>query len=76
VQTLRRWWQQVGRLAYPEAERLLVCADAGGCNGDRVRAWKTELARLAAETGLQITVCHLGLPSGTESSIGCSARSR
>src|SRR5512132_375803 len=49
VQTLRRWWQQVGRLAYPRAERLLVCADAGGSNGYRVRAWKTELARLATE---------------------------
>ena len=52
VQTLRRWWQQVGRVAYPEATRLLVCADVGGSNGYRVRAWKTELARLAAETGL------------------------
>jgi Rhodopirellula transposase DDE domain len=63
VQTLRRWWQQVGSRSYPQADRLLVCADAGGSNGYRVRAWKTELARLAAETGLQITVCHL--PPGT-----------
>jgi Rhodopirellula transposase DDE domain len=63
VQTLRRWWQQVGRLAHPQADRLLVCADAGGSNGYRVRAWKAELARLAAETGLQVTVCHL--PPGT-----------
>jgi hypothetical protein len=63
VQTLRRWWQQVGRFADPKASRLLVCADAGGSNGYRVRAWKTELARLATETGLQITVCHL--PPGT-----------
>jgi Rhodopirellula transposase DDE domain len=63
VQTLRRWWQQVGSHADPQAERLLVCADAGGSNGYRVRAWKTELARLAAETGLAITVCHL--PPGT-----------
>jgi len=78
VQTLRRWWQQVGRFAYPEATRLLVCADAGRSNGDRVRAWKTGLARLATETGLQITVGHLppGPPSGTGSSIGCAARSR
>jgi len=53
----------VGRLAYPEATRLLVCADAGGSGGYRVRAWKTELARLAEETGLQVTVCHL--PPGT-----------
>jgi Rhodopirellula transposase DDE domain len=63
VATLRRWWQQVGSLAYPEASQLLVCADAGGSNGYRVRAWKTELARLATETGLAITVCHL--PPGT-----------
>jgi hypothetical protein len=63
VATLRRWWQQVGRLAYPKATRLLVCADAGGSSGYRVRAWRTELARLATETGLQITVCHL--PPGT-----------
>src|ERR687887_1964399 len=63
VATLRRWWQQVGSLAYPKAERLLVTADASGSNGYRVRAWKTELARLAAETGLQVTVCHL--PPGT-----------
>jgi Rhodopirellula transposase DDE domain len=63
VQTLRRWWEQVGRVAYPKAEQLLVTADAGGSYGCRVRAWKTELARLANETGLQITVCHL--PPGT-----------
>jgi hypothetical protein len=63
VATLGRWWSQVGRAAYPTAERLLVTADAGGSNGDRVRAWKTELARLAAQTGLAVTVCHF--PPGT-----------
>jgi Rhodopirellula transposase DDE domain len=63
VATLRRWWQQAGRTLYPNADRLLVCADAGGSNGYRVRAWKTELARFAAETGLQVTVCHF--PPGT-----------
>jgi transposase len=63
VATLRRWWQQAGRAAYPDADRLLVTADAGGSNGYRVRLWKTELARFAAETGLQVTVCHF--PPGT-----------
>jgi Rhodopirellula transposase DDE domain len=63
VATLRRWWQQVGSRSYPQADRLLVCADAGGSNGYRVRAWKTELARLAGEMGFQVTVCHL--PPGT-----------
>ena len=54
-----------GRLspAYPDASRLLITADGGGSNGYRTRLWKIELARLAAETGLIITVCHL--PPGT-----------
>ncbi len=63
VQTLRRWWTTVGRHRYPTTDRLLICADGGGSNGYRVRAWKVELAAFAAETGLTITVCHL--PPGT-----------
>ena len=63
VATLRRWWTQVGQVAYPNAKRLLISADAGGSNGYRVRLWKTELAQLATDTGLTITVCHY--PPGT-----------
>jgi hypothetical protein len=37
----------------------MITADAGGSNGYRARAWKTELVTLAVETGLQITVCYL-----------------
>lgn len=43
--------------------RLLITADAGGYNSYRYRVWKSELAALAAETGLAITVCHF--PPGT-----------
>ena len=63
VESIRRWWNQMGRDRFPEATRLLITADAGGSNGYRLRAWKVELARLAAETGLEITVCHY--PPGT-----------
>lgn len=63
VESIRRWWHDQGRTAYPRASRLLITADAGGSNGYRTRAWKLHLARLAAETGLTITVCHL--PPGT-----------
>lgn len=63
VNTIRSWWEQVGKRAYPVATRLLITADGGGSNGYRTRLWKTELAQLAAETGLQITVSHL--PPGT-----------
>ena len=63
VETIRRWWTSMGKPRFPEATRLLITADAGGSNGHRVRAWKKELARLADETGLEITVCHY--PPGT-----------
>jgi len=63
VESIRRWWWRMGKVRYPDATRLLITADAGGSNGYRVRAWKTELAALAAETGLAITVCHY--PPGT-----------
>jgi Rhodopirellula transposase DDE domain len=63
VESIRRWWTRVGAVAYPAATRLLVTADGGGSNGSRLRLWKTQLARLATETGLEITVVHL--PPGT-----------
>jgi hypothetical protein len=63
VEAVRRWWHTMGRPRFPEATKLLVTADAGGSNGHRVRLWKLELAKLAAETGLEITVCHY--PPGT-----------
>src|SRR5215470_1313287 len=63
VESVRRWWQRIGKDRYPAARRLLITADAGGSNGYRARAWKAGLAGLAAQTGLKITVCHF--PPGT-----------
>jgi hypothetical protein len=63
VESIRRWWTAAGRSEYPAARRLLITADAGGSNGYRTRAWKAQLAALAVETGLEITVCHF--PPGT-----------
>ena len=58
VETLRRWWREMGRAAYPGAERLLVTADGGGSNSSRSRSWKLELQGLADEAGLRVSVCH------------------
>jgi hypothetical protein len=63
AQSIRRWWESMGAKAYPEAKKLLITADSGGSNGARVRLWKVELQKLADETGLEISVCHL--PPGT-----------
>jgi hypothetical protein len=63
VSALRLWWQREGSFRYPGAKRLLVTCDAGGSNGYRCRLWKDQLAALAEETGLTITVLHF--PPGT-----------
>jgi len=63
LNSIRTWWATMGRAAYPHARRLLITADAGGSNGHRNRLFKARLAEFAAETGLEITVCHF--PPGT-----------
>jgi len=63
VESIRRWWNMMGRGTYPSARQLLITADSGGSNGSRVRLWKLELQNLADETGLEISVSHF--PPGT-----------
>src|SRR5664280_598419 len=63
VESIRRWWHELGAARYPGATRLLIPADCGGSNGARVRLWKRELQVLADELAIAITVCHL--PPGT-----------
>ena len=63
VEAIRRWWYSMGIARFPDATKLLITADGGGSNGHRVKLWKVELAKLAAETGLEITVAHY--PPGT-----------
>ena len=63
VESIRRWWYELGAARYPTATRLLITADCGGSNGVRLRLWKRELQTLADELGISIVVCHL--PPGT-----------
>jgi len=63
VESLRRWWRLDGKRHYRGTRRLLICADSGGSNGNRQRAWKLHLQALSDETGMAITVCHY--PPGT-----------
>ena len=63
VSTIRQWWRRMGQPQYKGATALYVTADGGGSNGARNRLWKSELQRLADDTGLTIHVSHL--PPGT-----------
>jgi hypothetical protein len=58
VESIRRWWQSMGKQLYPKAQGLLICADGGGSNSSRSRLWKAELQDLANEMKSEITVCH------------------
>jgi len=63
VESIRRWWQEMGKPRYPEAKQLLITADCGGSNSNRGRLWKLELQKLADELEMAISVCHF--PPGT-----------
>src|SRR5258708_4541597 len=59
VESIRRWWQSVGKGLYPTSKTLLILADGVGSNGASNRLWKKQLQQLATQTRLSITVCHL-----------------
>ena len=63
VESIKKWWYQVGRETYPEATSIYITADSGGSNGVRVKLWKVKLQELANELGLILKVSHF--PSGT-----------
>jgi hypothetical protein len=59
VNSIVRWWDMEGRVAYPRVKELLILADGGGGNGSRSRAWKANVQeKLCDRFGLTVTVCH------------------
>ena len=63
VETISRWWEQVGKTRYTNAKKLLITADGGGSNRSRNRLWKLALQKFADLSGLILYVCHF--PPGT-----------
>lgn len=63
VNSIRSWWNEMGKNNYENTPEILITADCGGSNGNRVRLWKVELQNLADETGMIVNVCHF--PPGT-----------
>ena len=63
VNSIRRWWNEMGQERFPRARELLITADGGGSNSHRSRLWKVSLQALADELGIRLFVCHF--PPGT-----------
>lgn len=59
VESIRRWWNNIGKKIYSGKKELLITSDGGGSNGVRNRLWKKELQQFSNETGLSITMTHL-----------------
>lgn len=63
VESIRRWWNEMGRINYPQASQLMITADGGGSNGSRLRLWKTQLQDFCNEIQIPIVMSHF--PPGT-----------
>jgi transposase len=63
VESIRRWWIEMGQPEYQKTKHLLITADGGGSNGYRRKLWKTEIQNFCNEFNLKVTICHL--PPGT-----------
>lgn len=58
VSSIKKWWNNFGRVYYPYATAILITADGGGSNGVKNRLFKRELQKLVDEIGIPITVAH------------------
>ena len=63
VNSIRTWWNSMGKERYPQATELMIIADCGGSNGRRCRLFRKCLQDFSNESGLIIHVCHF--PPGT-----------
>lgn len=63
VNSIRRWWYEMGQDLYSHTSEILITADGGGSNSSSSRLWKIELQNLSNELNKSIQVCHF--PPGT-----------
>lgn len=62
-ESVRAWWNAIGKNMFPGAKRIYVTCDNGGSNGSRIWLFKHFLQEISNETGLEIHVSHF--PPGT-----------
>ena len=55
---LEAWWNEHGRLVYPEAKSILLLCDGGGSNSARHSLFKEDLQRLVDQLRVEIRVAH------------------
>ena len=56
--SIKSWWEDHGKIKYPNATSVLFLADGGGSNSSRHYIFKEELQKLVDEIGIEIRVAH------------------
>lgn len=56
--SIRKWWEEYGKLLYPLATSILLICDGGGSNRARTYLFKEALQKLANEIGIEIRIAH------------------
>ena len=56
--SIKIWWEQVGKLEYAGCTSILMLADGGGSNSSRHYIFKEDLQKLVNEIGIEIRVAH------------------
>ena len=56
--SLRWYWNRIGKQRYPDAKSILLTCDCGGSNSSRKYIFKYDLQRLADDIGIEIRIAH------------------
>jgi hypothetical protein len=56
--SIRYWWDNFGKVHYPNADSILMLMDGGGSNSSRHYIFKQDLQALADEIGIEIRIAH------------------
>jgi len=56
--SIKVWWNKIGKINYAKATQILIFCDAGGANSYRHNIFKVELQNLTNKIGLSIRICH------------------
>ncbi len=56
--SIKEWWNNEGKIRYPNATSILILCDGGGSNSSRHYVFKEQLQKLVNEIGIEIRIAH------------------
>ena len=56
--SIKLWWETIGKNQYPNATSILILADGGGSNSSRSHRFKESLQNLSNQLGIELRMAH------------------